>query len=290
MAAWPGRLCVRRCSASPWRRAGRRPAAVPRRHPPPAPHRTSSPSPTATRARGRMASAPSTILVGFFADERLVTLGRDGRPEPRLAERWEMSPDGLTWRFTLRRGLVFQNGQPITSTDARTAIVPDPQAPDSSVPPGLRDLVAVETPTAQEMVIRLKRPNAFLLEGPEPVAGDRRRRLGRRPVPARQADARQGHAASLRRLLPRTIRRRRHQHRGVPVAARGVERDDAGRRRRALRRRAGRVRVRQGIAERAHRVVPAALRHRPDLQHGASAPRPPRRPAGAEPGRSIGRG
>ena len=104
------------------------------------------------------------ILVGFFADERLVTLGRDGRPEPRLAERWEMSPDGLTWRFMLRGGLVFQNGQPITSTDARTAIVPDPQAPDSDVAPGLRDLVAVETPTTQEMVIRLKRPNAFLLE------------------------------------------------------------------------------------------------------------------------------
>jgi peptide/nickel transport system substrate-binding protein len=105
------------------------------------------------------------ILVSFFADERLVTLGRDGRPEPKLAERWKMSPDGLTWHFTLRRGLVFQNGQPITSTDARTAIMPDPQVPDSRVPPGLRDVVAVETPTPQEMVIRLKRPNALLLEG-----------------------------------------------------------------------------------------------------------------------------
>lgn len=116
------------------------------------------------------------ILVGLLADERLVALGKDGRPEPRLAERWEVSPDGLTWHFTLRRGLVFQNGQPITSTDARKAIVPDPQAPDSRVPPGLRDLVAVETPTAQEMVIRLKRPNAFLLEGlnlsPVTGAGD----------------------------------------------------------------------------------------------------------------------
>jgi peptide/nickel transport system substrate-binding protein len=105
------------------------------------------------------------VLVGFFADERLVALGRDGRPEPRLAERWEMSPDGLTWHFTLRRGLVFQNGQPITSTDARTAILPTPGTPETRVTPGLRDLVAVETPTPQEMVIRLKRPNAFLLEG-----------------------------------------------------------------------------------------------------------------------------
>ncbi len=105
------------------------------------------------------------VLVGFFADERLVALGRDGRAEPRLAERWEMSPDGLTWHFTLRRGLVFQNGQPITSTDARTAILPTPGTPETRVTPGLRDLVAVETPTPQEMVIRLKRPNALLLEG-----------------------------------------------------------------------------------------------------------------------------
>jgi peptide/nickel transport system substrate-binding protein len=116
------------------------------------------------RSREHSASALD-ILAGLLADERLVALGRDGRPEPRLAERWQMSPDGLTWHFTLRRGLVFQNGQPITSADARTAILPDPAAPENQLWPGLRDFVAVETPTAQEMVIRLKRPNAFLLEG-----------------------------------------------------------------------------------------------------------------------------
>jgi peptide/nickel transport system substrate-binding protein len=115
------------------------------------------------------------ILVGLLADERLVALGRDGRPEPRLAERWEMSPDGLTWHFTLRRGLVFQNGQPITSKDARKAILPDPRMPESRVTPGLRDVVAVDTPTPHEMVIRLERPNAFLLEGLNlsPVTGDK---------------------------------------------------------------------------------------------------------------------
>jgi peptide/nickel transport system substrate-binding protein len=117
-----------------------------------------------TRSQTEGASALE-VLVGLLADERLVAIGRDGRPEPRLAERWEMSPDGLTWRFTLRRGLVFQNGQPITSTEVRTAIQPDAATPESRLWPGLRDFVAVETPSPHEVVIRLKRPNAFLLEG-----------------------------------------------------------------------------------------------------------------------------
>ena len=230
------------------------------------------------------------ILVGFFADERLVALGRDGRPEPRLAERWEMSPDGLTWRFTLRRGLVFQNGQPITSTDARTAIVPDPQAPESSVPPGLRDLVAVETPTAQEMVIRLKRPNAFLLEGLNlsPVTGADDSGAG----PFR-LDKRTPGKATLRRFD--RYYRGRSDVAGVSIAEYPSQREAWS----AMMR--GDVDVLydiapdafefvEGIAERAHRVVPAAVRHRPDLQHGASAPRPPRRPAGAEPGDRSARG
>jgi peptide/nickel transport system substrate-binding protein len=105
------------------------------------------------------------VIVGLLADERLVGLSRDGRIEPRLAERWDVSPDGLTWRFTLRPGLVFQNGQPITSADARAAIIVDPAPPENQTAPGLRDVVAIETPTPRELVIRLKRPNALLLEG-----------------------------------------------------------------------------------------------------------------------------
>ena len=105
------------------------------------------------------------VIVGLLSDERLVGLSRDGRPEPRLAERWDVSPDGLTWRFALRRGLTFQNGQPITSAEARAAIGIDPSTPANQTQPGLRDLVAVETPTPDEIVVRLKRPNAFLLEG-----------------------------------------------------------------------------------------------------------------------------
>ena len=34
-----------------------------------------------------------------------------------LADKWEASTDGLTWKFTLRKGLTFQDGSPVTSAD-----------------------------------------------------------------------------------------------------------------------------------------------------------------------------
>lgn len=39
------------------------------------------------------------------------------REVPRLARSWEVSPDGLTWTFHLRRGAAFSDGHPITSKD-----------------------------------------------------------------------------------------------------------------------------------------------------------------------------
>lgn len=40
-----------------------------------------------------------------------------GAVEPRLAESWEVSPDGLIWIFHLRRGVLWFDGQPFTSKD-----------------------------------------------------------------------------------------------------------------------------------------------------------------------------
>ena len=112
----------------------------------------------------RSAGRGIDVIVGLLTQERLVTIGRDGRVQPRLAERWEAAPDGLSWRFFLRPGLIFQDGEPITSAAVKTAITV-PEAPDDPATlPGLRDLVAVETPTPSEVVLRLRRPNAFLLE------------------------------------------------------------------------------------------------------------------------------
>jgi ABC-type transport system substrate-binding protein len=49
--------------------------------------------------------------------EPLVYLGSDYTLKPGLAERWELQPDGKTWRFHLRRGVTFHDGTPFTADD-----------------------------------------------------------------------------------------------------------------------------------------------------------------------------
>jgi ABC-type oligopeptide transport system substrate-binding subunit len=47
----------------------------------------------------------------------LVRLSPELEIVPELAERWEVSPDGLTYTFTLREGLTFASGRPLTTAD-----------------------------------------------------------------------------------------------------------------------------------------------------------------------------
>jgi len=49
--------------------------------------------------------------------EGLVTIGPAGEALPGQAERWTVSPDGLTYRFTLRPNLAWSNGAPLTAED-----------------------------------------------------------------------------------------------------------------------------------------------------------------------------
>jgi oligopeptide transport system substrate-binding protein len=59
----------------------------------------------------------ATDGVSIIAIEQLMRgltrLGPDLRPEPDLAERWEVSSDGRTYTFHLRRGVVWSDGEPL---------------------------------------------------------------------------------------------------------------------------------------------------------------------------------
>jgi oligopeptide transport system substrate-binding protein len=55
------------------------------------------------------------VLSDLF--EGLVRLDPEGRVVPAVAEEWEVSPDGLTYRFQLRPQAVWSNGDPVTAGD-----------------------------------------------------------------------------------------------------------------------------------------------------------------------------
>ena len=57
---------------------------------------------------------PTGRAVAYVFDG-LVRFTSDARVEPALAERWEVSPNGLTYTFHLRRGVTFHDGTPFTS-------------------------------------------------------------------------------------------------------------------------------------------------------------------------------
>ena len=91
--------------------------------------------------------------------ETLMGAGDDGRPAPALAERWNVSADGRTWRFVLRPRARFHDGTPVTAE----AVVRCLQA--ARVAPALLSLApiqAVEAEGAGTVRIRLASPHAGL--------------------------------------------------------------------------------------------------------------------------------
>jgi ABC-type transport system substrate-binding protein/class 3 adenylate cyclase len=67
--------------------------------------------------------------------DRLVEAWPERTIVPSLAERWEISDDGLRYIFRLREGLTWSDGTPLTARDVEFGIkrVLDPESPGSSV-------------------------------------------------------------------------------------------------------------------------------------------------------------
>jgi peptide/nickel transport system substrate-binding protein len=107
----------------------------------------------------------ASVLAGFLSNERLTGSGPDGRATPRLLEGWSVSPDGLTWRLVVRPDVEFQDGTLVTSDDVKRVLVDalaNPAVRELSV--ALPDVIDVAAEGARDVVIRLRRRCAFLLD------------------------------------------------------------------------------------------------------------------------------
>ncbi len=67
------------------------------------------------------ASRESELQVISLLYDPLFALGPDGRPRPHLAHAPEISPDGRTWRMTLRAG-VLASGRPVNAAEAAASL------------------------------------------------------------------------------------------------------------------------------------------------------------------------
>ena len=59
---------------------------------------------------------------GYMVFDTLFALDKDLKPQPQMVDHWSTSDDQLTWRFTLRDGLKWHDGQPVRSADCVASI------------------------------------------------------------------------------------------------------------------------------------------------------------------------
>ena len=122
--------------------------------------------------------------IAYSLFEGLTRYKATGETEPGMAERWEISPDGLRYTFHLREGVKWTNGDPITAQDfmwswLRTLREPEAEykyqlfyirgaeafaeaKDDASRPPA--ESVAIRAPDARTLEVELKNPTPFFID------------------------------------------------------------------------------------------------------------------------------
>lgn len=59
---------------------------------------------------------------GYMIYDTLFALDENLKVQPQMVDTWQVSPDGLQYTFTLREGLKFHDGNPVTSEDVVASI------------------------------------------------------------------------------------------------------------------------------------------------------------------------
>ena len=59
---------------------------------------------------------------GYMIFDTLFALDQSMTPQPQMVDSWTVSDDGLVYRFTLRDGLKFHDGSPVTGDDVAASI------------------------------------------------------------------------------------------------------------------------------------------------------------------------
>ncbi len=89
---------------------------------------------------------------GYLIYDTLFSLDEKLQPQPQMVERWTVSDDKLTWTFTLREGLKWHDGQPVTTADVLPSIK---RFTDKDVQGGLLAKVTQEMTAVDDRTFRI---------------------------------------------------------------------------------------------------------------------------------------
>lgn len=126
-------------------------------------------------------TAQATSRVAYALFEGLVIFDQEAKVQPGVAERWDVSPDGLRYTFHLRSNAIWANGEPVTSADFvyawRRVLLPEtgseyasqlyPIANAEAFNTGKTtdfDQVGVAAPDAHTLEVRLTHPTPYFLD------------------------------------------------------------------------------------------------------------------------------
>ena len=154
---------------------------------PPAPSATNAAAP-ALSTTAATAGAPQrggTLVVAFNADpetldphittallasrvlalihDNLINRDYDGSFKPALAEKWDISPDGKVYTFTLKKGVKFHSGKDFSSADVKYTFQRWLNTEKSPTSFAIKPIDKIEAPDPQTVRFTLKEPyNIFL--------------------------------------------------------------------------------------------------------------------------------
>jgi peptide/nickel transport system substrate-binding protein len=99
---------------------------------------------------------------GMMIYDTLFALDRNLQVKPQMVDRWTVSEDKLTWTFTLRDGLEWHDGEPVTAEDC-VASLKRWAAKDGMAQKLLSFVTELKATDAKTFVMQLKEPYGLVL-------------------------------------------------------------------------------------------------------------------------------
>jgi peptide/nickel transport system substrate-binding protein len=106
------------------------------------------------------------FLVGANADGSISTANG-------AAEKWEMSPDGMTWTFWLRQGITFHDGTELTAEDVKWSLemVTKPESIAAFAARLRTTIKEIEVADPYKLIIRTHKPDLWMAQDLSMAAG-----------------------------------------------------------------------------------------------------------------------